>query len=225
MIKAIIFDFDGTILDTESAWYEALRAEYEAHGAELTLETFSKCIGTSLDAFNPYEYINTLIQEPVDPVRFKQAVRERHRLIMKQVVIRPGIESFLQSAKEAGLRIGLASSSERSWIDRYLKPLGIEDYFECIRTSDHVAKVKPDPELYVQALECLGVEPHEAIAIEDSANGSLAAIAAGMHCLVVPNPATRFSSFHPSCLMAECLSDVDFAAVVADPASLAAAKR
>lgn len=217
MIKAIIFDFDGTILDTETAWYEAFRGAYSARGAELTLETFSTCIGTSLDAFNPYEFINTLIEQPVKPAEFKQEVHQRHNALMKTVQIRPGIEDYLKAAKNAGLKIGLASSSSRIWIDKHLKLLKIGSYFDCICTSDDVAKVKPDPELYLKAMERLGVKPQETVAIEDSPNGSRAAIAAGMYCVVVPNQVTKLLAFEPACMMAECLTDVDFNRLVTDP--------
>lgn len=220
MIKAIIFDFDGTILDTESAWYEAFREAYTARGAELTVETFATCIGTSLDAFNPYDFINTLIDQPVEPEAFKQEVHSRHAALMEREQMRTGIQAYLDAARQAGLKIGLASSSSRIWIDKHLELLGIGHYFDCIRTSDDVAKVKPDPELYRQAMDCLGVEPHETVAIEDSPNGSRAAIAAGMHCVVVPNRITRLLVFEPACLMAECLADIDFERLVADPRML-----
>ncbi|MFD1955459.1 HAD family hydrolase [Paenibacillus thailandensis] len=221
MIKAIVFDFDGTILDTETPWFEAFREAYRARGAELSLETFSACIGTSLDAFNPYEFINTLIEKPVEPESFKKEIRDRHAALMKQVRMQPGIQAYLDAAKQAGLKIGLASSSSRAWIDKHVNLLGIAHYFDCIRTSDDVNKVKPDPELYRQALEALNVSPQEAVAIEDSPNGSRAAVAAGMHCVVVPTPVTRSLAFDPACLMADCLTDVEFERLVADPLALA----
>lgn len=210
MIKAIVFDFDGTIVDTETAWFNAFQETYQSCGAELTLETYSKCIGTSLDVFNPYEYINTLLEHPVDAVSFKQSVKQRHTELMRQEAIRPGIVEVLEGARNAGLKIGLASSSTREWVDTYLKQLEIGDYFECIRTSDNVKKVKPDPELYTQVLECLGVQGDEAIALEDSPNGARAAVNAGMHCIVIPNTITKSLAFDLYHLMADSLADLDF---------------
>ncbi|MBW4082648.1 HAD family phosphatase [Paenibacillus sp. S150] len=210
MIKGIIFDFDGTIIDTETAWYTAFNEAYEEHGVELTLEQYSTCIGTSLNSFNPYEYLMTELNLDIDKQAFRTAVQARHSKLMELEAIRPGIQHYLDSAKEAGLRLGLASSSSLEWVEKYLEQLGIRDYFDCIRTSDHVQKVKPDPELYNQALSCLGLAPDEAVAIEDSPNGSRAAAAAGMHCVVIPNEITSFLDFDVPHHKTDSLSELDF---------------
>lgn len=213
MIKAIIFDFDGTIIDTETAWYYVFRDAYLERGVELGVEQYSECLGTSLHLFNPYEYLSAELGLPIDTASFRDRIRADHTARMETEEMRAGVREFLELAKEAGLRIGLASSSERAWIDKYLDLLGIREYFEVIRTADDVGKVKPDPELYVSALEALGVRPDEAVAIEDSPNGSRAAIAAGMHCVIVPNTLTKLLPFDPSdrCYHAESLKDFDFA--------------
>lgn len=212
MIKAIIFDFDGTIIDTETAWYHAFRDAYQEHGVELGVEQYSQCLGTSLHVFNPYEYLATDLGLPIDKAAFRSKVRADHSAKMALEEVRSGIREYLQMAKESGLKIGLATSSERAWIDKYMDQLGIRDYFEVIRTADDVSKVKPDPELYLSALEALGVHPNEAVAIEDSPNGSRAAVAAGMHCVIVPNTLTKLLAFDPSdrCYHAESLLDFDF---------------
>jgi putative hydrolase of the HAD superfamily len=194
-IKALILDFDGTILDTETAWYEAFREAYLEHEVELTLDMYGKCIGTSSHVFDPYEYLITELNISLDRASFRQGIHDRHTEKMAHEGIRPGILDYLAAAKELGLRIGLASSSKRAWVDTYLAQLGISDYFETIRTAEDVALVKPHPELYELALKDLGVMPNEAIAIEDSPNGARAAAAAGMHYIVVPNPVTKFLSF------------------------------
>ncbi|WP_445487675.1 HAD family hydrolase [Niallia sp. 03133] len=191
MIKAIIFDFDGTIIDTETAWYIAFRDAYKEHGVDLTLEKYSECLGTSLNSFNPYTYLSTHHNIPIDLDEFRTRIQNAHTEMMEKEAIRPGILDYLQAAKEAGLKIGLATSSEKAWIDKFVDLLGIRDYFECFCTADSVKNVKPDPELYHQALECLGVKASEAIAIEDSPNGSRAAVAAGIHTIVVKNTITN----------------------------------
>lgn len=218
MIKALIFDFDGTILDTETAWYEAFREAYEQHGVDFPLEKYAECIGTNNHTFNPYEYLMTDLGLPIDREDFKSSIHQRYSELMKKESLRPGIMEYLQAAKEHGLRIGLASSSDKKWIDNHLQQLGIASYFECIRTSDDVKLVKPDPELYVQTLECLNVKPEEAIAIEDSPNGAKAAFAAGMHYVVVPNQITRFLKFDGNPLYHEnSLNDIDFNELIFHP--------
>lgn len=210
MIKALIFDFDGTIIDTETAWFVAFQEAYKEHGVELTRELYSQCIGTNLTEFDPYEYLITEKKIPLDREIFRNTIHDRYSILMEHETIRPGVLEYLEAAKEAGLRIGLASSSPMKWVEKYLELLHIRDYFECIRTADHVTLVKPDPELYVQTLDCLQVQPNEAVAIEDSLNGAKAAAAAGMHCVVTPNEITRFMEFDPAFHRAESLSDVDF---------------
>lgn len=217
MIKAIIFDFDGTIIDTETAWYHAFRDAYLEHGVELTLEQYSGCIGTSLHNFNPYEYLMTDLKLPIDKDTFRESVHLQHTSLMQSEQVRSGILDYLNDAQDSGMRIGLASSSPRAWIDKYLEQLEIAHYFETIRTADDVAKVKPDPELYMQTLAALGVEASEAVAIEDSPNGARAALAAGMSCIIVPNTITKSLDFDKSdrYYHAECLSHIDFHAMAA----------
>lgn len=209
MIKAIIFDFDGTLIDTETAWYVAFRDAYRTYGVDLTLEQYSQCIGTSLHSFNPYEYLVTDLHLPVDLDALRISVRQRHSSLMEVEDVRPGVTDWLTLARQRGLKIGLASSSASAWVEQYLERLGLRHYFECIRTADHVTHVKPDPELYLQALSCLGVEPHEAIAVEDSPNGAKAAVTAGLQCVVVPNSTTKYLKFDEVHRRADSLSDVN----------------
>ncbi|AJY77001.1 HAD family hydrolase [Paenibacillus beijingensis] len=216
-IKAIIFDFDGTIIDTETAWYVAFRDAYKKHGVDLTLEQYSQCIGTNLNSFNPYEYLITELNLPIDREEFRKSVQAHHSSLMEQEKMRPGIMDYLNLAKEAGLKIGLATSSDRAWIDKYLNQLGILDYFDCIRTKDDVKNVKPDPELYLQALACLGVHAEEAIAIEDSPNGAKAAMEAGLNTVVSPNATTRHLEIVQSHHRVECFSKLNLNDVIANP--------
>lgn len=215
MTKAIIFDFDGTIIDTETAWYKAFQAAYRKHDVDLSLEMYSGCIGTSLHKFNPYEYLITDLKLPIDRDKFREAVHLHHSLLMEWEEMRPGVLHYLNCAKKFGLRIGLASSSRREWVEKYLKQLGIYDYFECIRTADDVARVKPDPELYVQTLRALGVKPEEAIAIEDSPNGARAAAAAGIPCVITPNAITKTLEFGDCLHRVESLRELEFHQVFA----------
>lgn len=196
MIKALIFDFDGTIIDTETAWYNVFRDAYAQYGVDLSLATYARCLGTNLQTFNPYTYLVTHHQIQLDVEAFQTSIQQRHAQWMETETLRPGILTLLQQAKEAGLQIGLASSSSRQWIDLYVDKLGIRHYFDCFCTADTVTNVKPDPELYLQALEQLGVEAYEAIAIEDSPNGAQAAVAAGLYTVVIPNEITKQLPFN-----------------------------
>jgi HAD superfamily hydrolase (TIGR01509 family) len=194
MIKALVFDFDGTILDTESQHYNALQEIFKEHGADLPIEVWGEGIGTHSE-FNPYEYLEKQIQKKLDHEELKAKRTKRVlELIVEQKPL-PGIENYLQAAKEAHLKIGLASSSSRAWVTEHLGRTGLMEYFEVIKTADDVDKVKPDPALYIQAVEALGVKSDEAIAFEDSLNGSLAAKKAGLFCVAIPNPVTKHMVF------------------------------
>ncbi|MHB1682218.1 MAG: HAD family hydrolase [Bacilli bacterium] len=217
MIRAVIFDFDGTVIDTETAWYIAFRDAYKEHGVDLTLEMYSLCIGTSLQAFNPYEYLVVNLHLPIDLDSFRQSVHERHATLMDAEKMRPGIMDYLNSARAKRLKIALASSSKLDWVEKFLEKLQIREYFDCIRTANDVEHVKPDPELYLQTLQCLGVTADEAIAIEDSPNGAKAAVAAGVHCVVVPNTITKLLEFERFSQMANSLTEIDFDDLLSSP--------
>ncbi len=208
MIKAIVFDFDGLIIDTETVWYEVMCEIYSEHGYELPFEIWERCVGTGDDEL--YGYLEECLNKPIDRVAVQQAAKDKHGVIMAGRTIRPGVEAYLQAAKAQGLKIGLASSSSREWVEGFLKRFGLYDYFECIRTSDDVTNVKPDPELYIAALSCLGVSPEEAIAFEDSPNGTRAAKAAGMHCVIVPNDITSRMTFDEFDLKLDSMGDLNF---------------
>lgn len=197
MVKAIIFDFDGTVIDTEMVWYNAFRDAYREHGVELTVEMYAPCIGTSHHAFNPFEYLVTDLHLPIDLKAFRRAVEARHAELMKTQGIREGILDYLHGARSKGLKIGMASSSSREWVERYTTNLKIREYFDCIRTANDVAQVKPDPEVYLRTLQGLDVAANDAVAIEDSPNGAKAAKAAGLYCIVVPGMLTLDLDFGP----------------------------
>lgn len=128
---------------------------------------------------------------------------------MKDESARPGVEAYLQAAKELGIKIGLASSSDYKWVSDHLKQIGLFDYFECIRTSDDVEEVKPNPELYLQTASRLGVEPKDCVAFEDSVNGSIAAKRAGMKCVIVPNKVTSTPQFEEYDVRLESMAEIE----------------
>lgn len=212
MIRAIVFDFDGLIVDTETSEYESYADMYRRHGADLPLSVWSQVIGTDMaSVFDPYAYLEQAIGRPVDREPFRA---ERRRLFderMAAVQPLPGVVELIAQARRLGLAVGIASSSTSDWIEGYLDRFGIRDQFDCVRSRDHVAKVKPDPELYRQAAAHLGVRPEEAIAFEDSANGALAAHRAGLHCVIVPNPVTAHMAFGPYSRRLPSLAGLDLA--------------
>lgn len=194
-LEAIVFDFDGTILDTETTEFQRWQLLYREHGRELLLSDWQRGVGT-WDAFDPWAGL----PEPV------QADRENvhnvlHQSILSDIAeqaLRPGVRAVLEAVKPAGLRLALATSSGSEWITRWLGQHDLLDLFEVMATRNDVARVKPDPELYLLAAERLGLPAHAYLAVEDSLNGGTAAVAAGLRLVVVPNDVTRTQPFPPS---------------------------
>lgn len=189
MIKGVIFDFDGLIIDTESIWYEAYKETLqELFQVELRLSQYATCIGTNNESL--FNLFKEIIAPEVDCLQIEQQTLERYNQKMQFPRLRDGVAAYLQEAQINKLRIGLASSSSRAWVVNYLEKLEILHYFDVINTKDDVDFVKPHPQLYQKTLAALSLEPNEAIAFEDSLNGLIAAKQAGIYCVIVPNSVT-----------------------------------
>lgn len=194
MIKGIIFDFDGLILDTETHQYLVLQEIFLEHGSELPIERWQQEIGTQ-SGFSAFKYLEEKLERKLEQRVLQEQFKEKYHFILAKEKARAGVEDYLISAKELGLKIGLATSSTYHWVSTYLKKLNLFDYFECIQTSDDVEKVKPDPALYIQTAIGLELAVEECLVFEDSANGALAAKRAGMSCVIVPNQVTHTMDF------------------------------
>ena len=191
MIKGLIFDFDGLILDTEVPIFQAWQEIFECHGCELTLETWADCIGRGQDAFDPCDYLEACFGRSIDRARvFAEKQKSEMELIGQQTVL-PGVLDKIAAAKQRGLKLGVASSSQREWVIGHLARLGLAEQFDGVRCADDVEHAKPAPDLYRAVLEVLGLHPDQAIAFEDSPNGVQAAKRAGVFCVAVPNALTK----------------------------------
>lgn len=190
MLKAVIFDLDGTILDTETPEFVSWQEAYTAHGVSLAQAVWSQAIGTSDSGWDPYVHLETLLGGPVDRATLRAARNARFDELMDDAEPRAGVVAWLDEARDLGLRVGLASTSGAAWVLRFLDVLELRDRFEVLATGDRVAHSKPAPDLYELALSDLGVRADEAIAVEDSPNGVASAKAAGLFCVAVPNPLT-----------------------------------
>ena len=210
MIRGIVFDFDGLILDTESPEYQTWRDVFEENGCRLAPETWAHHIGTGATSaiYNPYDDLEQQLGRACERDTLRAQLRARRiEIILAQPVL-PGVEDYIADAKRLGLRVGLASSSDREWVVGHLTRLGLHAHFDAMKTLEDVERAKPDPALYVAALDALGLRPDEAIALEDSLNGVRAAKAAGLFTVAVPNPITRLLDFAEADLRLDALSDL-----------------
>lgn len=214
MIRALVFDFDGLVFESETHEYAVVREIFREHGAELPLEVWGRCVGTHAGAFDAHAYLEECTGRALDREEIARLRRERFLARIEREGAIAGVEGCLEAARALGLRLGLASSSRREWVVGQLSRLGLLPYFEVVRTADDVSRVKPDPELYLSVLRTLGVPPREAVAFEDSPNGALAAKRAGMRCVVVPNPVTAALAFGEHDLRLESLPAADLAALL-----------
>ena len=192
--KAIVFDFDGLIVDTELPNYEAWRSVFRTYDIDLPLSTWVPYIGGGDDSFDIYDHLAGVSGRQVD----RGEVRRQHRAfeaLFEQSTPLPGIEDYITSAREHGLRIGIASSSTQSWVHPKLEHVGLAGAFDTIVCSDDVGSVKPNPASYLASLANLGVTAKEAFALEDSPNGVQGAKNAGLLCVAVPGIMTESLSF------------------------------
>jgi HAD superfamily hydrolase (TIGR01509 family) len=215
-IRALVLDFDGLVLDTESCVYESWRKTYEGFGYELPLDRWCGAIGSDVRSFDPLEELRTLAGEHLDVEEMQQHRRAYRDLLLEQLEPMPGVTSYLREARERGLNVGVASSSPRRWVESHLERLGLRQYFDALTTEEDVAAVKPAPDLYVRATSVLGIERSEAIAIEDSPNGVTAAKAAGVWCIAVPGPMTRHLSFEKADHVLNSLAERTLSEVIQD---------
>ena len=187
-LRALVFDFDGLIVDTESSSFELAREMYARHGVELPPALWRRCVGSHLD---PYEHLQRVVGSGVDIAAQRHALGVRHRRTVATLGPRAGVAELVAAAVAAGLRLGVASSSSHLWVDAHLERVGLLDLFAAVRCRDDVQHTKPAPDVYLAVLEGLGTSAAETVAFEDSPNGAQAGKAAGIYTVAVPNDVTR----------------------------------
>ena len=193
MLKALIFDFDGLILDTETPEVLVWQSIYREHGFELPIHEWEKTIGGyGISSFDAAEHLALLSSGRLDSVSSKTRYRAEADAIIHASPVLPGVMEMINQARLAAVKLAIGSSSPHSWVDAHTKRLGIFDLFDHIICQDDVppGRTKPNPDIFLKALERLGVGKGEAVVFEDSPNGVLAARRAGIFVVAVPNQLT-----------------------------------
>jgi HAD superfamily hydrolase (TIGR01509 family) len=215
VIKALIFDFDGLMLDTETPDYEVWRDLYREYGYELDTHTWGQIVGgNSGTAFEPLPHLEQLTGRDLSSHGLNAIADHRRLARIDAMALLPGVLETLEEARKRGLRLGVASSSPHAWVDGHLRQRGLLDQFQAIVCREDAPYPKPEPDLYLAALRALRIGPHEAIALEDSPNGVTAARRAGIFVVAVPNPLTARLSIQGEDLRLESLADLPLGALL-----------
>ena len=208
MMQALIFDFDGTILDTESTEFQAWQEAYRRHGVELALEVWLPLIGTNEVPFDPVEHIESLSGQSLERSSVETWVKEYKRGLNEALEPMPGVLDYIENAKLQGIKLAVASSSGKAWVEGHLERLGLLELFDVIRTREWVQRTKPDPALFLRAAEGLGLSPSQTIVLEDSLNGVKAGKSAGAFTVAIPNSITQHLDLSQADLILNSLSEM-----------------
>lgn len=195
MVAAVLFDFDGVIVDTEWAIYQAWLRTFEAHGHDLPLAVYTRCIGSDFATWSPKTHLEDLVGKAFD---WHDLDARRQEEIMRDLQGEGpmhGVIALLDQLTSDGVRCAVVSSSSHAWVDGWLTRLAMFDRFETVVCRGDAPQIKPAPDLYQEAAKRLGLEPAQCLVIEDSLNGAKAAIAAAMPVWIVPNRVTAGLDF------------------------------
>jgi len=194
-IKAVVFDFDGVCIDTETARFRSWQQIYASYGFDLPLDEWIKNIGRATYESDPFPYLEKLAGEPLD----REAIHKRHQRAEVEIAnglpLQPGLVERLEEAAELGISCAIASSSSYRWVGGHLDYRSIIRYFRVIICREDTERHKPDPQPYATAVSRLDIAPVNAVAVEDSAPGIASANAAGLFTVAVPCPMTMTMDF------------------------------
>jgi beta-phosphoglucomutase-like phosphatase (HAD superfamily) len=186
VISVVVFDLDGILVDSEQVWDDARRALAAERGINWPAEATHAMIGMSSPEWSRYMHEAVGLPEPREAIN-GEVVAWMERLYRAELPVIDGAPAAVRRMGEA-FRLGLASSSNRPIIELVLELTGLGDAFEATVSSEEVARGKPAPDVYLEALRRLGVSGSEAAAVEDSHSGIRSAHAAGMRVVAIPNP-------------------------------------
>ena len=205
-VRALVFDFDGLLVDTESAALRAWEETLAGRGLTLPLDLWRAAIGGQGTDRAMLGYLADLLGH-ADAAALRERWWVRHLALVGAAPLRPGVAGYLAEAARLGLGLAVASSATGDWVAAHLRRLGTHEAFTVVVTGDtHPAK--PAPDTYLGALSALGVPAQEAVAFEDSPTGVRAAKAAGLRCVAVPNPVTSTLAFPGADLLVPSLDAI-----------------
>jgi HAD superfamily hydrolase (TIGR01509 family) len=213
VVRGLIFDFDGLVMDTETPIFEIWRAIYAEQGQRLELVDWQHALGTH-GGFDPVAHLESLVGRRLNAPELADRVRREHWAACETLSLAPGVRGLIEDGRRLGAGTALASSSPRSWVEAWVGHHRLRGLFDAVCAREDVHKVKPAPDLFLRAAARMGVASGECLVWEDSPNGILAATAAGMRCVGVRNAVTRGLALPPADLLLDSLEDVSLVDVV-----------
>lgn len=208
-LRAVVLDFDGLVLDTESTWFAVWQSIFETHGQVYAIEDFHKIVGAESGVDDPRRVLEERTGQTLDWKVLDALVSADERRRNNSLVPLPGVLALIEAARQAGCGCAIASSSRHEWVDHHLHRLNLFNRFDAIVCRDDVRRAKPEPDLYLEALRRLNSTADQTLALEDSLNGTRAAKQAGIWCVAVPGPMTQTQDFSAADLVLPTLADVD----------------
>ena len=213
--RALIFDFDGLLLETEGPSYQAWQELYTEHGQEMPRERWLEYIGREGGWFDALAHLGDLVGSGFDRDGVLARREARKTELIEALDLMPGVRERIAEAKARGMKVGVASSSTIRWVGGHLERLAFRETFDAVTCREEGMRAKPAPDIYLAATGSLGVAPGEAVAVEDSRNGIAAAKAAGLRCVAVPNELTSEQDLSAADLRLRSLAEMPLDAILA----------
>ena len=209
-LDAVVFDFDGLIIDSEWAIYETAVAAFADHGHELSVDAWSTIVGLGEDEEEAaWATLTTAMGIELDNATFSATYAAQDRSNRDSLPLLPGVEVLVDSLVAEGVPIGVASSSSLEWLDRHLGRFGLRPRFGAVIGADVVGGLgKPRPDVYLRACADLGADPVRSVALEDTVHGVTAAKRAGMVAVAVPGRLTMTHDFSAADLVVGSVADL-----------------
>jgi len=205
-----VFDFDGVIIDTEKARYEAMQEIFATYGQKLPLHIWIESVGRAVYAIDPFDYLESITGEKLDREMLKSTHKKIEMEMADALPLLPGVVERLEEVRSNGGLLAVASSSSSAWVRGHLQKRDLIGYFNAVVCRDNTLRHKPHPEPYSTALKLLNCLPENSFAIEDSPLGIASAKAAGLKCIAVGCSLTRDMDLSDAHYVFNTLKEVSF---------------
>ena len=210
MLKGIIFDMDGVLINSEPFHYQVWKEALKKRGINLDYEIYKPCIGSTVQVLMQILHEHYGVDEKDDSLSL-EVKNLKQEMIEKQGYppLIPYVKDMLERFHEAGYHMAVASSSPQEYIENVTSYWGISPYFQVLVSGEHVEHPKPAPDIFLKTADILGLLPEECLVIEDSENGCRAAKAAGMTCMAYYNPDSGKQNLQTASVVVEGFEEID----------------